>query len=92
MDKLGLGVSCVSHKQDIIVIGASAGGVEALKLLVSGLPRNLQAVIFVVLHIGRGSNGNSFLPEILNGAGPLSAVQAGTAEQIQHGLNICGQA
>jgi two-component system, chemotaxis family, protein-glutamate methylesterase/glutaminase len=60
-----------SALQDIIVIGASAGGVEALRTLVAGLPADLPAAIFVVLHIG---NKSSILPEILTKAGPLPAV------------------
>src|SRR5437773_5700527 len=36
---------------DIIVVGASAGGVEALKALVQEFPANLPAAVFVVLHI-----------------------------------------
>ncbi|TME67662.1 MAG: chemotaxis protein CheB, partial [Chloroflexi bacterium] len=36
---------------DIIVVGTSAGGVEALATLVSTLPPELPAAIFVVLHI-----------------------------------------
>jgi CheB methylesterase len=35
---------------DIIVVGASAGGVEALQTLISGLPRDLPAALFVVMH------------------------------------------
>jgi two-component system chemotaxis response regulator CheB len=63
-------------KQNIIVIGASAGGVEALQTLVAGFPPDLDASIFVVLHIGRGTDGQSHLPEILARAGPLSAQPA----------------
>src|SRR4051794_2932379 len=37
---------------DIIVIGASAGGIEALKRLARELPPDLDAAIFVVVHIG----------------------------------------
>ena len=38
--------------RDIIVIGASLGGVEALTRLVHDLPPNLNAAVFIVLHIG----------------------------------------
>ncbi len=57
---------------DIIVIGASAGGVEALKRLVSELPKNLPASIFIVLHMGHLGR-NSVLPSILERSGKLPA-------------------
>src|SRR3982751_1244134 len=72
-------------KQDIIVIGTSAGGVEALQVVAAGLPANLPASVFVVLHIGTGINGQSYLPEILTKAGPLHAVRPRDGETIQHG-------
>ena len=37
--------------RDTIVIGASAGGVQALMALVAELHPNLPAAIFIVLHI-----------------------------------------
>src|SRR5262249_14312911 len=49
--------------RDIIVIGASAGGVQALSNLVSDLPADLPAAVFIVLHIP--SNAPSWLPNIL---------------------------
>lgn len=52
--------------RDIIVIGASAGGVEALSQLLSLLSADIPAAIFVVLHIP--SEGYSVLPKILNRA------------------------
>lgn len=72
-------------KQDIIVIGTSAGGVEALKVVAAGLPANLPAAVFVVLHIGTGINGQSYLAEILTKAGPLRAVCPLDGQIIQHG-------
>src|SRR4051794_40686863 len=73
-------------KNDIVVIGTSAGGVEALSLLVSRLPPDLRASVFVVLHIGPGIDGRSYLPEILNNAGPLQAVSASHLQEIREGI------
>ena len=36
--------------KDIIVIGASSGGIEALRVLVGALPADLAASLFVVMH------------------------------------------
>jgi two-component system, chemotaxis family, protein-glutamate methylesterase/glutaminase len=65
---------------DIIVVGASAGGVEALTYLVKNLPTNLNASIFVVLHVP--SEGKSVLPAILNRAKRLPAHHAKDGEVI----------
>ncbi|HWP41914.1 MAG TPA: chemotaxis protein CheB [Blastocatellia bacterium] len=69
--------------RDIVVVGASAGGVEALGTLVSGLPEDLPAAIFVVLHVP--DNGTSVLPSILNRRGPLPASHAVDGQEIRHG-------
>jgi two-component system chemotaxis response regulator CheB len=58
------------QQRDIITIGASGGGVEALSRLCAGLPPDLPAAVFVVLHIGSRS---STLPRILSSSGPLRA-------------------
>lgn len=68
---------------DIVVIGASAGGVEALGLLVGELPIDLPAAVFVVLHIP--SSGTSVLPAILQRRGDLPAKHAEDEEEIRHG-------
>lgn len=70
-------------KHDVIVIGTSAGGVEALLTIVAALPGNLPASIFIVLH--QPPNGQSVLPNLLNRAGPLPAVHAEDGESIRPG-------
>lgn len=66
---------------DIIVIGASAGGVETLKSLARCLPADLKAAIFIVLHVGEVS----YLGDILDRAGPLPAAHARSGEAIERG-------
>ena len=71
-------------KRDIIVIGASAGGYEALKILVSGLPADLPASVFVVWHMAPEIR-ESVLPYALQKAGNLPAKQAVDGEAIKAG-------
>jgi two-component system chemotaxis response regulator CheB len=69
--------------RDIIVIGASAGGIEALRLLVRALPKNLQAAIFIVVHTA--PDGPGVLHEILAYEGCLPSVSARDWEDIRMG-------
>ncbi|WNG34943.1 chemotaxis protein CheB [Archangium violaceum] len=68
---------------DIIVIGASMGGVEALSSLVAQLPGDLRATVLVVLHVS--AQHRSFLPEILSRKGPLPAHHPRDGEPLQQG-------
>lgn len=69
--------------RDIIVIGASAGGVQALTRLVSELPPNLKAAVFIVLHIP--ANSPSLLPGILSRDAKLPVAHAKDGEKIMRG-------
>lgn len=69
--------------RDIVVIGASAGGVEALMRLVSELPADLPAALFVTLHVPPGAP--SALPGILSRKGPLPAINPRDGEPIEPG-------
>lgn len=68
---------------DIIVIGTSAGGLKALRSLVSGLPAGLEAAVFVVQHVA--PNAATLLPELLERAGPLESALAADGEPIRPG-------
>jgi two-component system, chemotaxis family, protein-glutamate methylesterase/glutaminase len=67
----------------VVAVGASAGGVEALCNLVSGLPRGLPATVLVVLHVSPSSP--SVLPSILGRCGLLPASHAADGEILQAG-------
>lgn len=71
-------------EQGLIVIGASAGGVETLIRLVGDLPADLPAAICVVLHMPASSKSN--LPSILGRAGALPAKHPEDEETIQPGI------
>jgi two-component system chemotaxis response regulator CheB len=68
---------------DIVAIGASAGSIEALSRLVGGLPADLPAAVFVVVHLSEGSP--SMLPRILDRAGPLQAAHPEDGDSVQNG-------
>jgi two-component system chemotaxis response regulator CheB len=70
-------------RRDLIGIGASAGGIEALMRLLADVPPNLPAAIAVVLHLGPRSS--SALPALLARQGALPAEYATDGVQYQPG-------
>lgn len=67
---------------NVIVVGASAGGVQALQTIASVLPADFAAPLIVVLHIGRH---RSRMPELLSARGALPAVHASDGERVVPG-------
>ncbi len=68
---------------EIIVVGASAGGVETLLQLVRKLPKDLPASVFIVLHLPAQSP--SLLPSILNRSSVLKAQHPVDQQKIEMG-------
>jgi two-component system chemotaxis response regulator CheB len=69
--------------RDIIVIGASAGGVEALQRLCASLPADLPASIFVTQHLS--PSARSVLPQLLDRVGPLPARSPADGDPVETG-------
>ncbi|MGI4742689.1 MAG: chemotaxis protein CheB [Janthinobacterium lividum] len=70
--------------RDIVVIGASAGGVAALLTFVQTLPADFPAPIFVVLHVAADSPG--VLPQLLSSVSSLEARHPQDGEIVAAGV------
>lgn len=70
-------------KRNIIVIGASAGGFEVLKEIVSDFPADFDAAVFIVWHMSPDVRG--ILPHALSRVGKLPAANARDHESIKNG-------
>jgi two-component system, chemotaxis family, protein-glutamate methylesterase/glutaminase len=68
---------------NVVAVGASAGGVEALSQLAAGLSPDLPHAVLVVLHLPAGAP--SVLAHILDRNGPLPTAQAVDGEPLRPG-------
>jgi len=75
----------MAHR-NVVLIGASAGGVEALRELVPHLTADLPASLALVVHLA--PTGTSALPLILSRAGPLPARAAANAAPFENGAIV----
>lgn len=76
----------VEPRRELVVIGASAGGVETLKSVVAGFPADLPAAVCVVLHIAPTSP--SALAQILRRAGRLPCRPAEDRAPLRRGTIV----
>jgi two-component system chemotaxis response regulator CheB len=67
---------------DLIVIGASAGGLQALQEIIGGLPKDLPAAVLVVVHTA--PTGSGMLPQILGRVSQLPIAFAKDGDAIEH--------
>src|SRR5436190_4103056 len=70
-------------KRNIVVVGTSSGGVEALRTVVASLPADFQGSMFLVMHIGSGSLG--LLPSILARVSAVPVISPSDGESVQPG-------
>jgi hypothetical protein len=75
-------------RRDVIVIGAAAGGVDAVVELARGLPSTLPAAVFVVVH--SADDHESVLPELLSRVTPLPASHAVDGQPFEEGRIYVG--
>jgi two-component system chemotaxis response regulator CheB len=74
----------ITVNPNIIVLGASAGGVEALSRVVGQLPESIPAAFLVTLHLSPFAESN--LPKILERAGNLPAKHPEDLEPVRKGI------
>jgi len=70
-------------KRDLVAIGASAGGIEALQTLLGALPADFDAAVLAVLHTS--NHAGSLLAQILQRAGKLPVLHPEDGTRIEKG-------
>ncbi|HYJ70522.1 MAG TPA: chemotaxis protein CheB [Nocardioidaceae bacterium] len=70
-------------RREIVVIGASAGGIEPVKELIAALPADLGGIVLVVIHLP--ADGETALPQILDREAKLPVALAKDGDSLQPG-------
>ncbi|AUX78605.1 chemotaxis protein CheB [Sinorhizobium fredii] len=70
-------------RRDVIAIGGSVGAVAALKQLLGGLPSDLAAAVFIVIHVG--ARGNNLLADIFSEHTALPVTMPDDGERVEPG-------
>ncbi len=71
-------------RRNLVVVGASAGGFDALRTITARLPPDFPAALCVVVHVSPHSPG--ILDRILDRAGPLPAVMVNDEERLRESV------
>lgn len=71
-------------RRNLVVVGASAGGIDALRAIAPALPRDFPAALCAVVHVAPDAPG--ILDRILDRAGPLHAVMVNDEERLREGV------
>jgi two-component system chemotaxis response regulator CheB len=74
--------SDIEPAQNVVVIAASVGGIEALRIVIGNLPSNLNAAVVIAQHISRSHP--SQLAEILARKTPMPVKQAADGDCLCH--------
>ncbi len=80
---MSTGCQSLAGRFDAIVIGASAGGVAALRAILARLPADLPVPVMIVLHLPR--DRSSSLADLLDGVCALPVREAQDKEQLSPG-------
>ncbi|MGC9941437.1 MAG: chemotaxis protein CheB [Verrucomicrobiota bacterium] len=72
-----------SHSMRVIAMAASVGGLKALSVVLSGLPKNFPGAIAVVMHLS--PEHKSILAQILNSRTQLAVKEAHTGDMLCRG-------
>jgi chemotaxis response regulator CheB len=75
-----MGILRLEHR-DIVVIGASAGGLAAVSEILRAMPHDVDAAILVVLHTA--NHTGSWLPQIFERAGELTVCHPADGDPIE---------